>query len=154
MAGVSEATGVSQAAPPRTTDQRFMSWSADQPEGLRHELVDGRPVAMAPERNRQALVKANVWAALRDSIRRSGAECVALPDGATVAIDDLNAFRPDAAVQCGGTLDLGAVTLDAPTIVVEVLSPSSRGVDSGPRLVDYFGWRALLMEPSVRKELP
>ena len=53
-------------------------------------------------------------------------------------VSDDTVFEPDVTVQCGGTIDLDAATVDRPTILVEVLSPSTRGVDTGRKLVGYF----------------
>lgn len=56
----------------------------------------------------------------------------------TVVIDKHHSREPDAAVQCGAALDPDAVVLDAPMIVVEVVSPSSERDDTGAKLVEYL----------------
>ncbi|NBB82587.1 MAG: Uma2 family endonuclease [Alphaproteobacteria bacterium] len=129
---------MSHSAPPRMTLEAFFAWYEAQPEGRRYELVDGQPFAMAAQRNRHGIMKANAYVALRRAIDQSAVDCFTMADGVTIAIDDHNAYEPDAAVQCGGGVDLDSVTLDMPTLVVEVLSPSSRGVDTGRKLVGYF----------------
>jgi Uma2 family endonuclease len=131
---------------PMTVDE-YLAWAETRPEGERYELVDGEVVAMAPERNRHNLVKTNAVVALRLAVREAGAPCVVLGDGATVVIDETTAFEPDAVVQCGAPLDPDAVTADAPTIVVEVISPSSQGIDTNRKLDGYFRL------PSVRHYL-
>ena len=120
------------------TAAAFLDWSAGQPEGRRHELVAGEPVAMSPERNRHGLVKLDCAVALRQAVRAAGAACTVFGDGATVVIDDATVYEPDVTVRCGGVIDLDAVTVSEPTILVEVLSPSTRGVDTGRKLVGYF----------------
>jgi Uma2 family endonuclease len=139
------------AAPARSarmTVEVFLDWLDEQPEGRRYELVDGEPVAMAPERVAHARLKAAIWAELRDGIRARGLPCEALPDGMTVRIDQHNAYEPDAVVQCGGQpLPDDAVFVPNPLVVVEVLSPSTRARDAGAKLDDYFRL------PSVRHYL-
>jgi Uma2 family endonuclease len=107
------------------TVAEFLAWASAQPRG-RYELVRGQVVAMAPERARHALVKGEVFLALRNAVRRAGLPCAVFPDGMMVAIDDDHAREPDASVQGGAAVDLDAMILDAPLIVVEVRrSPAS-----------------------------
>jgi Uma2 family endonuclease len=94
-----------------------------------------------------ARAKAQVWLALRLAIAARGLGCEALPDGATVRIDDRTVYEPDALVRCGPPLPGDAIEADDPVIVVEVVSPSSRGIDKGVKLASYFSL------PSVRHYL-
>ena len=129
---------VTAALPMRMSAPDFIAWAMRQPEGRRYELVGGRVVAMAPERNRHAIVKANAYACLRAAVRSADLPCTVIGDGTTVTIDDDTVYEPDATVQCGADLDLDAATVDAPTILVDVISPSSPAVDTGRKLTDYF----------------
>jgi Uma2 family endonuclease len=124
----------------------FLAWANEQLGG-RYELVDGEIVAMAPERLRHALVKLAVARALEDAVRVAGLPCTVFPDGATVVINENTAREPDASVQCGVNVNLDAMTLEAPMIVVEVVSPSSERYDLGSLLVEYFS------VPSIRHYL-
>lgn len=116
----------------------FIAWAMRQPEGLRYELVDGEVVAMSPERAGHARTKLAVVDALRAAVERAGAPCETFVDGLAVRIDDTTVYEPDALVRCGDPLDDEAVEATDPLIVVEVLSPSSRGRDAGAKLADYF----------------
>ncbi len=118
--------------------QEFLRWVATLPEGQRYELVSGEMVAMAPERNRHNLVKAECWLTLRQAVRKAGVSCTVLSDGATVEVDEENVYEPDVTVQCGMPIDLESTTATHPTILVEVLSPSTQGVDSSKKLLGYF----------------
>ena len=129
------------------TTAEFLRWAEERPEGERYELLAGRPVSMAPERNRHNLVKIDCWLSLRQAIRAAGLDCTVLGDGATVEIDDRNAYEPDVTVQCGEPIDVDAVVAAHPTLLVEVLSPSTKGVDSSDKLLGYF------QLPSVRHYL-
>ena len=119
------------------TVEEFIPWAMAQPRG-RFELVRGEIVAMAPERARHALAKLSVAIALREAIKAANLPCTVFPDGMTVRIDTHTAYEPDASVQCGSKVDPDQVVLDAPLIVVEVLSPSTGSVDRSAKLVDYF----------------
>ncbi|MCJ2014249.1 Uma2 family endonuclease [Methylobacterium sp. J-076] len=126
-----------RAAPDgRMTTEEFLAWAEGRPG--RYELIDGRVIAMSPERVRHAEVKFAVCRALRDAIRGAGLPCRAMPDGMTVRIDDHTAFEPDALVYCGGRADPDAVEITNPVIVVEVVSPGTRSVDQGAKLRGYF----------------
>jgi Uma2 family endonuclease len=124
----------------------FLAWVNEQLDG-RYELVDGEIVAMAPERLRHALVKHAVARALEDAVRAAGLPCTVFPDGVTVVINEKTAREPDASVQCGVKANLDALTLEAPIIVVEVVSPSSERYDLGSLLIEYFS------VPSIRHYL-
>ncbi len=119
---------MSAVLPRRMTVSEFLAWAETRSEG-RFELVDGHIVAMAPERLGHVRAKTAVWLALSEAIKRAGLPCEAFGDGATVRIDEHNAREPDASVQCGGDIDPGAMVLELPLIVAEVLSPSSERDD-------------------------
>jgi Uma2 family endonuclease len=133
------------------TVDEFLDWAAAQPSG-RFELVDGRPVAMAPERARHNLVKAAVYKALDRALSQAGLDCVAYTDGMTVVIDEHRSREPDAAVQCGREVEPDSMILDAPTIVVEVTSPTSERDDTGAKLVEYFSLASVQHYLIVRTE--
>lgn len=120
------------------TSDEFIAWAMEQPEGQRYELVAGEVVGMAPERSAHALTKAHFWRRLTEAVEAAGLPCDVYPDGMTVEIDVGNVYEPDAFVRCGARLPDHAVKLSDPVIVVEVLSPSTKAVDSGAKLVDYF----------------
>lgn len=131
----------------RMTVPEFLAWSEQNPENGRYELVDGKVVAMSPERNRHNLVKLAVAIALREAVQRSGVACTVFTDGAGIAIDEGTVREPDATVQCGVDVDLDAMLVDAPLIVVEVVSPSSERDDVQSKFIDYFS------VPSIRHYL-
>ena len=136
------------------TVDEFLAWLDEGPEGMRYELVAGQPVAMAPERAAHARLKAEVWLALRDAIKAAGLSCEALPDGMTVKIDEHTAYEPDAVVHCGARLTDNALLVPEPTIVVEVLSPTTKAHDAGAKLADYFRLTSVRHYLLVRTERP
>jgi Uma2 family endonuclease len=121
---------------PRMTVDEFLSWAKNEPG--RYELFRGEVEAMSPEGVGHAERKGAVYAALLTAIRARGLSCHALPDGATVRIDDMTAYEPDALVYCGEKLAPEVIEVPKPIIIVEVLSPSTRRVDVSLKLVGYF----------------
>ena len=116
--------------------EEFRRWCEAQPTG-RYERVDGRIVAMAPERGAHLRVKGAVYKALDRAIAIAGVECQALPDGATVETGNSD-YEPDALVNCGEAMADDAVAAPNPVVVVEVLSPGTAATDTGGKLADYF----------------
>jgi Uma2 family endonuclease len=124
----------------------FLAWADKQPDG-NYELVDGEIVAMSPDRVRHNLVKAAAYRALDDAVKAAGLPCRVFTDGVGVVINDNTTRIPDASVQCGVKLNLESMVLEAPLIVLEVISPSSERQDLGAKLVEYFS------VPSIRHYL-
>jgi Uma2 family endonuclease len=120
----------------RMTVAEFLAWAETQ-ENPRHELIDGRPIAMAPERAEDVQAKRHAANALDAAIRSAGVACEAFIDGLAVAIDESTGYVPDALVNCGEPVPPDSMTAPNPVIVVEV-SPSSRSTDTTARLADYF----------------
>jgi Uma2 family endonuclease len=118
------------------TVDEFLQWAQSQPG--RHELINGEVVSMAPERARHALIKAAVYTALNNAVKRAKLPCVVFPDGMTVKINDRTSYEPDAAVQCGVKVKLNRTTLEAPVVVVEVASPATKRYDAIFKMPGYF----------------
>jgi Uma2 family endonuclease len=117
-------------------------WAAAQPKG-RFERIDSLVAAMAPERVSHTDRKALAWLALRRAVAAAGLPCDVYADGPTVGVDD-NDFEPDAVLRCGELLPPEATVVPDPVVIVEVLSPTTRGGDLTRKLVPYF------RRPSVR----
>jgi Uma2 family endonuclease len=130
--GMSEATH-----PRRMTADEFIAWAMEQPRG-RFELAGGEVVAMAPERSIHARVKFRFARRLEEEVERLGLDCTVYSDGMAVQIDEDTVYEPDALLRCGPDLLDEQVKLHDPTIVVEVVSRSTRALDTGQKLFDYF----------------
>ncbi len=126
------------------TATEFLEWTEALDDNQRYELLAGEPVAMSPERNRHNLVKMSCWRALDNAVRKAGLDCTVLGDGASVVVSDEDVYEPDVTVQCGEAIDLDATSVPYPTIVVEVLSPSTKGIDAGGKLYGYFQLASVL----------
>ena len=120
----------------RMSREEYYRWAMEQPRG-RFERVDGIVVAMAPETGAHVRVKAAVWLALRDAVAAAGLDCEAMPDGMAVETGESD-YQPDASVHCGPRIPDEATAVPNPVVVVEVLSRSTRGVDTGAKLAGYF----------------
>ena len=140
-------------APKPLTVNEFLEWCERQPSG-RFELVSGEVIAMSPERVAHARMKGRIWEELTRSIAQKGLPCEALPDGLTVRIDETTAYEPDALVHCSESLSPNAVEVPEPIVVVEVLSPSTRGRDSGAKLEDYFRLASVVHYLLVKTDRP
>jgi hypothetical protein len=113
----------------KMTVDEFLVWAERQPK--RYVIVDGEVFAMSLERARHARVKAAVYVALVRAIRGAALPCEALPDGMTVRIDVRTAYEPDALVYCSERRRGDAIEVPNPMIVAEVVSPGTKGEDTG-----------------------
>jgi Uma2 family endonuclease len=120
------------------TVSEFLAWAQVRDKG-RHELFRGRVIKMmASQCAEHATVKFRVTNALDAAIRSAGLRCEAFVGGLAVAIDDTTGYVPDALVNCGDSIPGDSMTAPNPVIVVEVLSPSTEGLDKAGKLADYF----------------
>jgi Uma2 family endonuclease len=124
------------------TAEEFVDWAMAEPHG-RYELVHGEVVAMAPERAAHARVKGAAYRMLHEAVRAAGRGCEAFGDGMAIRIDATTVYEPVAQVRCGARLPGDAVFSNDPVIVVEVLSPSTRDLDTGAKLAGYFALPSL-----------
>lgn len=106
--------------------------------GLRHEFVDGFAYAMAGGEPEHARLALSIGAELRSLVR--GGPCRVFSSDLKVRVPASgNAYYADVAVACGPLArhpeDPLAVT--NPTMLVEVLSPSTELFDRGEKFADY-----------------
>jgi Uma2 family endonuclease len=149
-------TSLPETPPPRMTVAEFLEWNMDNVHG-RWELFCGEPVKMQSEKARHADVKGNTYIALKSAVRAAKLPCQVFPDGMTVVIDDETCYEPDAVVNCGPKVDPDSITVDTPTIVVEVGSPGTRSFDMGQKLADYLTVpsiaHVLLIDPKKKRAI-
>ncbi|MGH7153866.1 MAG: Uma2 family endonuclease [Acetobacteraceae bacterium] len=120
----------------RMTRENYRAWAAAQPSG-RFERIAGIVVAMAPERAAHNLRKGSARDALRRAVRQANLPCEVFGDGMTIEVGESD-YEPDAVLRCGERLAGDAVAVPDPLVIVEVLSPSTSGIDRGLKLRDYF----------------
>ncbi|HLB99396.1 MAG TPA: Uma2 family endonuclease, partial [Acetobacteraceae bacterium] len=110
----------------------FLEW--DQLQERRHELVDGLPVAMAGAKRRHDRIVVNAISSVAGQL--SLGPCNVFTSDTAVRIPAGNVRRPDLGIDCGRFID-DAAAADAPTAVIEVLSPSTREFDMFVKLDEY-----------------
>ena len=106
--------------------------------GLRHQYIDGVAYAMAGSEPEHASVTANAIVALGLMLR--GGRCRVYSSDLKVRVPETgNAYYADAAVVCGRfTRHPGdPIAVTNPTLLVEVLSPSTETFDRGDKFADY-----------------
>src|SRR5438067_1331595 len=121
----------------RMNVDEFLAWSARQPDD-RYELVDGKIIAMTRDSVRHNRTKFAAARALDDAVRAAGLPCSVFVDGVGVRINERTLRIPDVMVHCGADPDPDALIIESPLIVVEVVSPSSKGDDIETKVIDYF----------------
>ena len=112
----------------------------------RHEYIAGTIYAMAGGSERHNLISGNLYASLHAQLRRR--QCTVYPSDMRVLIPNVPRYTyPDISVVCGPALfeDGKRDTLINPTIIVEVLSPSTEKYDRGEKFKHYWSL------PSVRE---
>ena len=116
---------------PMTADE-FLSWEAAQTE--RHEFVDGEVFAMAGAEDRHVTVSLNVAMALRQHL--SGSPCRTFMSDMKLQVAT-SFFYPDVLVTCSDADRDSPLVKREPTLLVEVLSPSTAAYDRGDKFAHY-----------------
>jgi Uma2 family endonuclease len=113
------------------TPEEFFAWAPGQ-EG-RYELVDGEVVMMAGAGRRHDAIVVNLIAAIRSQTR--GGPCQAFTGEIYVATGTSTGRMPDMGIDCGKP-DENSLVADKPSLVVEVLSPTTGGFDLTVKLAE------------------
>lgn len=130
---------MSQAQRKPMTPAEFLDWEAQQE--AKWEFDGFEPVAMAGGSVAHAAVQRNLIIALGNRLR--GKPCQPYGPDLRVPTAGSRRFRyPDALVTCK-PLPADAMEAPEPTILFEVLSPSTEKEDRGPKLEEYLTLPAL-----------
>lgn len=110
----------------------------DRESETRYEFYDGEIFAMSGATRKHNLVNGNVYAALRPQVSSRGCEIYASDMRVRIPATDLSTY-PDVVVVCGEPRfeDETEDTLLNPTLIVEVLSPSTEDYDHGKKFAHY-----------------
>ncbi len=121
----------------RMTQDEFFAWQERQDRP--YELVDSFPVLppkmMTGASQRHDRVAVNIIVSLANQLR--GGPCRPTTDDLAVRIPGGNIRRPDVTVECGGQGGLREFAVREPTVVIEVLSPSTMSFDRIRKLPEY-----------------
>lgn len=123
---------MSEPAERRMTVAEFLTW--DDGTDTRHELIDGRPVAMSPVSANHSIIVINIGHELKVRLQKpcvvGGEAGVRRPDR------DDTFYEADIVVGCT-PVAAGTVTIPDPVVIVEVLSPTTLEHDRGRKAYDY-----------------
>jgi Uma2 family endonuclease len=138
---------MAQAVAPRHrySYAEYLAYEADS--GLKHEYEDGEILAMAGGSRRHNAIASRISAALEQG---RGSDFVAFQSDQKVRVLATGkATYPDATLVCGpiegDPADPLGVTITNPTLIVEVLSPSTEPEDRGNK------WQHYQLIPSLRE---
>jgi len=113
------------------TIDEFVAWEEEQPG--RHECLFGRARAMVGGTLDHHQITLNLGAALKERLRGRG--CRAFVEGAKLRTDEAVTY-PDVVATCAPVDGRDRALTDA-ALVVEVLSPSTAGIDHGAKWLIY-----------------
>ena len=136
---------VSERLPNKMTVEEYLAH--EQETGIKHEYIDGEIFAMAGGSRHHTAIITNCSGELREQVRKK--PCQAYTSEIKVKINDLKYVYPDFTVVCDEQeyADEVETMLVNPTLVGEVMSPSSGDYDQGTKAGYY---RSL---PSVQQYL-
>ncbi len=110
----------------------------DRDSEMRHEYVEGEIFAMSGASREHNLICSNLVAELHPRLKQKG--CETYSNDMRTRIPEVGVYTyPDLVVVCGEPRfeDAEHDTLLNPTLVVEVLSPSTEGYDRGHKAIYY-----------------
>lgn len=114
------------------SEDEFFDFVQDRDE--KWELIDGVPVMMAGANQRHQAIAANTFASLFNQLR--GKPCRPTTADTGVSSGEGTVRYPDVVVDCGKRDDQ-SMFATTPTLVIEVLSPSTRSFDSHRKVLEY-----------------
>ncbi|MFT5128852.1 MAG: Uma2 family endonuclease [Rhodothermales bacterium] len=115
----------------RYTWADYLSW----PEDVRFEILNGDAFAMVPPTTWHQEISDNLVALFRERLR--GKPCRAYSSPIGVKLSDADAFEPDLAVVCDRDQMQGSHIEGAPSLIIEILSPSTEAYDRHTKLPRY-----------------
>ena len=123
----------------------------------KHEYFQGEIFAMAGGSERHSLITTNTITAL--SYRLRGGSCRVYDSNLKVKVPATTLYTyPDVTVICGPVeydpVDLSRGTALNPTLIVEVLSPSTEGYDRGRKFANYLQIGSLREYVLIEQETP
>jgi len=112
----------------------YLAWEAEQPE--KHEYIDGEILAMAGASIAHVKIALNLAIALRAHLH--GSPCSVLISDAKLHVATENAFfYPDVFVTCSAADREQTHYQSEPSLIAEILSPSTSAYDRGAKFAAY-----------------
>ena len=127
---------------PKMTPEEYLEWEAKQE--FRHEYLDGEIMAMTGGSIPHNDITLNFYTALRPHLNQRGCK-VNVADVKVQANQNSRYFYPDLVITCHPE-DLKSLKfIQYPTVIIEVLSPSTTNYDTNKKL-KYYRQIATLQE--------
>jgi Uma2 family endonuclease len=106
---------------------------------FKSEYVNGEIYAMSGASKEHNIITGNIYSEIRNQFKRRPCEVYITDMRVRVPRTNLYTY-PDVAAVCGGSLfdDSHVDTLTNPTVIVEVLSPSTETYDKGDKFAHYL----------------
>ena len=134
----------------KLTMAEFLAWEAQQSE--RHEFYRGEIFAMVGGSARHNRVILNLASRIGDHL--DGTPCQVFAEGVKVGLAD-GYLYPDVMVTCGKAVAGDEQVVHDPKLVIEVLSPSTKGYDRRDKFILYRSLASLrqyvLIDPVDRR---
>lgn len=134
----------------KMTLAQFLAWEEAQPE--RHEFYRGETFAMVGGAARHNRVILNLAGRIGDQLE--GTPCQVFAESMQVQIAD-GVLYPDVLVTCGKAEAGDEKVITDPKLIVEVLSPSTKGYDQRDKFALYRNLPSLreyaLIDPATRQ---
>ncbi|MBI5716689.1 MAG: Uma2 family endonuclease [Burkholderiales bacterium] len=136
----------------RFTADDFLAW--DSAQTVRHEYLRGEVFAMAGAGEAHVTLALNIAMALRQHL--GGTPCRTFITDMKLRVEAADAFfYPDVMVTCSAADAADSLVKREPTLIVEVLSPSTAAFDRGEKFAAYRLLptlrEVLLIDPATRR---
>ncbi|MEM1171905.1 MAG: Uma2 family endonuclease [Cyanobacteria bacterium P01_H01_bin.35] len=118
----------------KMTAEEYLEWEAKQE--LRHEYVDGEILAMTGGSLPHNDIALNFYTALRPHLRQRGCR-VNVSDAKVKDVKNDRYFYPDLVISCNADDVKSRDFIQYPSVIIEVLSPSTRGYDRDEKFKYY-----------------
>ena len=136
---------------PKLTLEAYLAWENEQPE--KHEFHRGEVFAMVGGRRAHGRVVSNLNRRLSEAL--DGSPCQVFTESMKVQIADDTVLYPDVFVTCNNADLATEMIFRSPTLVVEVLSPSTQAYDRSQKFALYRRIPALkeyiVVDPDTRR---
>jgi Uma2 family endonuclease len=136
---------------PKLTLEQYLAWEEGEPE--RHEYHRGEVFAMVGARRAHGRVVQNIARRLGNALE--GSHCQVFAESMKLQIGDDTVLYPDVFVTCDRADLATELIFRSPTLVVEVLSPSSQAYDRSAKFALYRRIATLaeyiLVDPDTRR---
>ncbi len=116
------------------TAAEYLAWEAEQP--LKYEYIQGEAYAMTGGTLPHNDIAVNLTSALRTALRGTGCK-VRMADAKVRISENGPYFYPDIVVSCDDRDRRAMDAISYPTLIIEVLSPSTAAFDRGDKFKFY-----------------